>query len=119
MTPEEKAKKQYSALVARFAQASKMLEAIELLTPENFAMWIDHLTDLAGSIDERLGRVEKRIDDAGIAPLADGIPDDQVPAYLALYSVNPLAEFPDSYEVMRQRLAAYRDAQPAGEEISS
>lgn len=119
MTPEEKEKQRYSALVTRFAGAARLLDAIDLLTPQNVAMWLEHLTELFDSVDARLGRIEKRLDDAGIAPLADGIPDDEVPAYLALYVVNPIADQQDPPMVLQQRLAAYRDAQPAGEETRS
>jgi hypothetical protein len=117
VTPEEK--QRHSVLVSRYTHAARLLDAIDLLSPENFATWLEHLTELFDSIDERLGRAEKRIDDAGIPPVDDGIPDADVPRYLALYTVNPIADHMDEPVDLRQRLAAYRDAQPAGEETSS
>jgi hypothetical protein len=116
------AEQRYRAVMSRFSHASRLLDAIELLGPENFALWLEHLTALFDSVDSRLGLIEKRLDDADIPAIGDGIPDEDVPQYLALYVINPLADHMDAHPVLRQRLAAYRgpeDSQPAGEETSS
>lgn len=123
MTPEEKQRRRApmsrDAAMNRLTEACRLLNAIELLEPANFADWLEHLGDLFGNLDERLGRIEKRLDAAGIPLLADGIPDDEVPAYLALYASNPLTEHQDDWTDMWKRLAAWRDAEPAEGETSS
>lgn len=117
----ETVEKRHHTMMRRFEHATRLLDAIELLGPENFANWLEHLSVLFDNIDTRLGRIEKRLDAGGIPLLADGIPDDEVPAYLALYAVNPVTapEWMDPIAVIQNRLAAYRDARPAGEETSS
>lgn len=76
------AEQRYKSAMSRLTHAARLLDAIELLGPENFALWLEHLTGLFDSIDDRLARLEKRLDDAGI-PLADGIPDEDVHKYFA------------------------------------
>jgi hypothetical protein len=110
----------YSALAGRFASAARLLDAATLLAPENLADWLDHLSELFDSIDDRLARIEKRLDDAGI-PVNDGIPDEDVPRYLALWTANPITagDHMDPFKVIRQRLAAYSDAKDTSEGASS
>lgn len=119
MNPDKE--QRYDAAISRLTRASRLLDAIALLTPETFADWLDHLDRLFDSIDDRLGRAEKRLDSAGV-PVADGFPDDDVPKYLALYAVNPLTspDGMDSWETLTRRLAAYRKpAAPKNTEASA
>lgn len=118
MTPEDKTR--YQSVATRLARADRLLDAATLLAPGNLADWLDHLDAVLSNIDTRLAHIEKRLDTAGLPPLADGVPDDEVLAYFGLYVVNPVSGT-DSTEppgTLQHRLAAFRGTQP-GEESSS
>lgn len=78
-----------------------------MTAPEQNTGWLEHLETVLDSIDARLGHLEKRLDLAGIPALADGIPDEDIPRYLALYTADPRACHMDPIGVLHARLAAF------------
>jgi hypothetical protein len=65
-----------------------LLAAAALFQPDGALRTLIRLQDLFDVFDQRLAHLEKRLDDAGIKRLPDGIPDDDITSYLLLPDVD-------------------------------
>jgi len=74
----------HRALLSRHAEACRLLDAIEMFSPMNLAALVDRLDEILSQIDTRLGHLEKRLDDAAVKDLPDGVPDDETDRYFTL-----------------------------------
>jgi len=79
----------YNGLRDDYISAVELLEAIDLFAPLNLAKLVRHLEDILCRIDGRLGRLEYRLDQAGIKDPEDGIPDDAANDYFTLPGIWP------------------------------
>lgn len=99
----------YHAMASRVTEADKLLAAVRLFAPENLPALVEHLTNLLDVIDLRLATLEKRLDDALIKPLPEGITDDDVDRYMALPVLDFVTDPQDPWE-QAKRLAGLRNS---------
>jgi hypothetical protein len=72
----------YRVVLSSLAERAEILNAIALFSGPGVVDTVTFFNDLINAIDERLGRIEKRLDEAKIPEAI--IPDDETDRYFTL-----------------------------------